>query len=225
MKNIAFTLSVFLLFSSCFGIYIPHVAANTVENNITILKDTKELTILKIENNEILEQHNVEGKEYFISRSEDGDFKIERHGNKVHLTDLETNQIVRIIEPEIVSDTGIDDSEIVSPYMEEVIGGGSAYKHMRTRKMSMDTVGLSASIVAGTIASYAFKSKAKGTLVGAVAAVLASKLPKIYWKEARYERTQSIWKYKKWIITVYKYHDFTHSTGTDTTIQKFRIGR
>ena len=116
---------------------MPPISANTHENKITIVKDTDKLTILKLENNEILEHHKVEGNEYFIARTNDEDIRIERHGNKVHHIDLETNQVVRIVEPTIEYETEIEDSEVISPYMNDT-GGAGGYKHIRTRKMSMD---------------------------------------------------------------------------------------
>lgn len=121
-----------------FWIQYAPISANTHDNQITIVKGTDKLTILKLENNEILEHHKVEGNEYFIARTNDEDIRIERHGNKVHHIDLETNQVVRIVEPTIEYETEIEDSEVISPYMNDTGGAGGGYKHIRTRKMSMD---------------------------------------------------------------------------------------
>lgn len=123
-----------------FWIQYAPISANTHDNQITIVKGTDKLTILKLENKEILEHHKVEGDEYFITCTGDEGIRIERHGNKVHHIDLETNQVVRIVEPTIEYETEIEDSEVISPYMNDTGGAGGGYKHIRTRKMSMDAI-------------------------------------------------------------------------------------
>ena len=76
----------------------------------------------------------------------------------------------------------------------------SKYKHVRTRKMNLDIVSTTVSVVAGVIASFIGTPVTAAVLTVATGYV-SSKLKKLYWKESLHEYKENVYQYRRWSNT------------------------
>lgn len=110
-------------------------------------------------------------------------------------------------------------------------GSVDGYKYVRTTKHSLEnnvnnaTLLIGLMITGGNIAAgTAAKAAAKDLLKPIAAYIIASKLPKVYWKERLYSKSKRINNYdarvySKTQYNYYKYHDYTSYINTVTKYQ------
>ncbi|PMC40779.1 hypothetical protein CJ195_03575 [Bacillus sp. UMB0899] len=227
-KTLILLMSVFMLFSGATGAFAERTTINNGPK-YEVLEATDSYEKVKITNEdgtvEYLEGELVNGNYKYTSTDSDGNvLYINSDDENVIVTNAEEEIVLELSKAEVLSN---DELGYISTEKHPFTGKpievhyglydnvpkNTSWANYYSYKGSKEVQGINTSAIAGIFASVVSLSPVAGVIVTIASAVYSYHLPKAWYKVTVQTRYMNGKLYKRKVMKVYKYHDYTGYIG------------